>query len=274
MEKLSVTVKKKLEILLIKDFSIDQIYAFSFWILPHLETFNPKYHDAELTRICQELKNRKPIQYIFGLAFFGDLQLYVNLHTLIPRPETEELCQFISVHFKDKDNIRGLDIGTGSGCIPIYLLSKHPHWKFEAMDINANILDVAESNARKYGLHNSIYFHELNVFTMTTLPNDIQLLVSNPPYVGREEMETLATDVLNYEPHSALFSPTPDSMLFYKKIAELVSNSAIKKLSIWLEINQYKGLETLALFEPIGETKLHFDMSGNTRFLHCEIARP
>lgn len=271
MEKLSV--KKQLEILLNKDFSSDEIYAFGFWIMPHLDTFNPTYRIAELTRICQELKNRKPIQYIFELAFFGDLHLKVNLHTLIPRPETEELCQLISLHFKDNDTIRGLDIGTGSGCIPIYLLCKHPQWEFDAMDIGADILDVAESNAKKYALHNRIHFHELDLFTMNTLPKDIQLLVSNPPYIGMEDMETLEANVLHHEPHSALFSPTLDSLLFYKKIAELANNSAIKKLSIWLEINQYKGEETLALFKSIGDAELLCDVSGNTRFLHCEITR-
>jgi len=272
------TIQAQLDAELITYYNRDEIRAFLFWILPHIQTTQTD-QKTELNRIIEELKTGKPIQYIFEIAFFGHLELKVTRDTLIPRPETEELCDLIHLHFSNlptglnSSAINGIDIGTGSGCIPILLLAKNSNWHFSGVDISSKALEVANFNANKYGVSDRFTVIEQDILKTLTLAPTIQLLVSNPPYISESEREFMSDRVLEFEPQSALFTPNNDPLQFYKKIAELLASSAIQQLSIWLEINQYYSEEIKLLFSPLGNTEILNDISGNPRFLHCEISK-
>lgn len=279
----NATIQQKLNAELVNYYNSDEIRAFLFWILPHMEA-QLTHKEEELIRIIVELQTGKPIQYITGIAFFGKLELKVTPSTLIPRPETEELCEMIHRHFKQQLNpnqsngfpsmpIHGIDLGTGSGCIPIYLLTENPNWNFTGVDISESAIDIANFNARNHHVSDRFTTSVDDVLGTFSLPSNIQLLVSNPPYISALEKESMSARVLEFEPHSALFTPDQDPLQFYKKIAELVSSSAIQQLSIWLEINQYYPKEIQSLFNPLGETQILKDISGNARFLHCELKK-
>jgi release factor glutamine methyltransferase len=279
----NASIQQKLNAELVNYYNTDEIRAFLFWILPHLEA-QQTHKEEELNRIIVELQTGKPIQYITGIAFFGKLELKVTPSTLIPRPETEELCEMIHRHFKQLSNpnqtdgcpskpIHGIDLGTGSGCIPIYLLTENPNWNFTGVDISESAIEIANVNARNYHVSDRFTTSVDDVLGTFSLPSNIQLLVSNPPYISAMEKESMLARVLEFEPHSALFTTDQDPLQFYKKIAELVSSSAIQQLSIWLEINQYYPKEIQSLFNPLGETQILKDISGNPRFLHCEMKK-
>jgi len=272
------TIQERLNIELSEFYSHEEIRAFLFWILPHIHSAQTN-KESKLDRIITELKSGKPIQYIFEIAFFGHLELKVTPQTLIPRPETEELCDNISKHFshwpveKQTDTITGIDLGTGSGCIPIFLLTQNPNWKFTGVDISPSALQVANFNAINQGVSERFIAVEQDILNAFELPSNIQLLVSNPPYISESEREYMSDRVLKFEPKNALFTPNKDPLQFYKKIAELVPSSAIQQLSIWLEMNQYYSEEIKLLFSPLGDTEILNDLSGNPRFLHCEITK-
>jgi len=272
------TIQAQLDAELITHYNRDEIRAFLFWILPHIQTTQTN-QKTELNRIIEELKTGKPIQYIFEIAFFGHLELKVTRDTLIPRPETEELCDLIHLHFSNlptglnSSAVNGIDIGTGSGCIPILLLAKNSNWHFSGVDISSKALEVANFNANKYGVSDRFTVIEQDILKTLTLAPTIQLLVSNPPYISESEREFMSDRVLEFEPQSALFTPNKDPLQFYKKIVELIPSSAIQQLSIWLEINQYYSEEIKFLFSPLGNTEILNDLSGNPRFLHCEISK-
>jgi len=277
------TILKKLNTELVDQFSSDEIRAFLFWITPYLNSMAAD-QETELHKIIAQLKTGKPIQYIFELAFFGNLELKVTPQTLIPRPETEELCDFINKYFRNHSirnqysrqepaTIHGIDLGTGSGCIPIFLLTENPNWKFAAVDISKSAIEVANFNANKHRVSDRFTANVQDVLGAFELPSNIQLLVSNPPYISELERESMSARVLEFEPQNALFTPNQDPLQFYKKIAELVSSSAIQQLSIWLEINQYYPEEIKSLFIPLGKTEILNDLSGNPRFLHCETTK-
>jgi release factor glutamine methyltransferase len=272
------TIQAQLSTELITHYNRDEIRAFLFWVLPHIHSTQGN-KQAELYRIIEELKTGKPIQYIFEIAFFGHLELKVTQDTLIPRPETEELCDLIHRHFSNlptglnSSTINGIDLGTGSGCIPILLLAKNLNWHFTGVDISSRALEVANFNANKHGVLDRFTTIERDILETLELTPNIQLLVSNPPYISESERELMSDRVLEFEPQSALFTPNKDPLQFYKKIAELLPSSAIQQLSIWLEINQYYSEEIKLLFSPLGNTEILNDISGNPRFLHCEILK-
>lgn len=272
------TIRAQLSAELTTHYTRDEIRAFLFWILPYIHSTQSD-KQTELHRIIAELKTGKPIQYIFEIAFFGHLELKVNQYTLIPRPETEELSDLIHGHFSNLPSglnslsINGIDLGTGSGCIPILLLTKNSNWHFSGVDISSKALEVANFNAYKHGVSERFTTIEQDILETIELPPNIQLLVSNPPYISESERELMSDRVLEFEPQSALFTPNKDPLQFYKKIAELLSSSAIQQLSIWLEINQYYSEEIKSLFLPMGNTEILNDISGNPRFLHCEISK-
>jgi release factor glutamine methyltransferase len=262
-------------------FSADEISAFGFWLLPHCETLSEEQIPAELDIVCAELIKKTPIQYIFETAFFGPLTLKVSPATLIPRPETEELCHLILQDYKKQQtpndvSIRGLDIGTGSGCIPMYLLHHQPSWTFTAVDVSEDALDIAAENAFHIGVQERIELRHSDFLQWESIPEHIDLLISNPPYVRLEEAEQMDENVLNHEPHLALFTPENDPLIFYRKLATLAEkdcHSRSTPLHIWLEINQYLSEETRALFCHFAEAEVIRDLSNNPRFIHA-VARP
>ena len=249
---------------------------------------NPNFElkDAEVDKwntILAQLQQEKPIQYITGEAWFYGLRFEVNENTLIPRPETEELVEWIlnspNIHHPSPINI--LDIGTGSGCIPISLKANLSQANVSAIDVSEKALEVAKRNAELNKVE--INFIQANILEVEDLsqltspiihhPSSYNIIVSNPPYVRNLEKQEIKKNVLDYEPHLALFVEDTDALLFYRKIAQL----ALKNLSpnglLFFEINQYLGKETVELLESLGfkNIELKKDIYGNDRMIRCSI---
>ena len=249
---------------------------------------NPNFElsEAEVEKwnaILAQLQLEKPIQYITGEAWFYSLKFEVNENTLIPRPETEELVEWIlnSSITHHPTPITILDIGTGTGCIPITLKANLPQANVSAIDVSEKALEVAKRNAELNKVEiNFIQANILEVEDLSQLPSSIihhpssyNIIVSNPPYVRNLEKQEIKKNVLDYEPHLALFVEDTDALLFYRKIAQL----AIKNLSpnglLFFEINQYLGNETVQLLENLGfkNIELKKDIYGNDRMVKCSI---
>jgi release factor glutamine methyltransferase len=250
---------------------------------------NPNFElsDAAIEKwnaILAQLQLEKPIQYIIGEAWFYGLQFEVNENTLIPRPETEELVEWIIESQKSKvqsQKLEILDIGTGTGCIPISLKVNLPQANVSAIDVSEKALVVAKRNAELNKVEiNFIHANILEIEDLLKLPLPntqnllpFDIIVSNPPYVRNLEKQEIKKNVLDYEPHLALFVEDTDALLFYRKIAQL----ALKNLSpnglLFFEINQYLGIETVELLENLGfkNIELKKDMYGNDRMIKCSI---
>lgn len=236
--------------------------------------------------IISELKTEKPIQYITGEAWFYGLRFEVNENTLIPRPETEELVEWIIESQKSKaqnliiqksNNLTILDIGTGSGCIPIALKKEIPSAQVSAIDISEKALERARKNA----LNNQV---EVNFIQQDILQSSnlqiskssnllFDVIISNPPYVRNLEKHEIKKNVLDYEPHLALFVDDSDALLFYRKIAQLALKSLTPNGKLFFEINQYLAKETVELVEQLGfkNIELRKDFIGNDRMICCGL---
>lgn len=215
-----------------------------------------------------ELKSHRPIQYVIGETEFYGLKFFVNENVLIPRPETEELIEWI---LQDYPNFTGriLDIGTGSGCIPITLKTKLTEAEIHALDFSTDALKMAEINA---GYHQTdIQFHPIDFlnFEANSLPK-FDLIVSNPPYIANFEKDSMNKNVLAYEPHSALFVPDHDPLVFYRKIAEFAQTNLNTNGEVYVEINQELGSETKDLFSTYFQNvEIKKDISQNDRMIKC-----
>lgn len=213
-----------------------------------------------------ELKNHRPIQYVLGETEFFGMKFFVNENVLIPRPETEELIEWI---ISDNPNFQGtiLDVGTGSGCIPITLKSKIPTAEVHALDFSEEALKMAEINA---GFHQTeVKFHAIDFlkFEEFELPS-FDIIVSNPPYIAEKEKSEMEENVLKFEPHSALFIPDADPLIFYRRIAEFAQTHNHGK--VYVEINQNLAKETQELFqEYFSKVELKKDISQNYRMIKC-----
>lgn len=217
-----------------------------------------------------ELKKQKPIQYILGETEFYGLPFLVNENVLIPRPETEELIALILAEGKgkrEKRKVRILDIGTGSGCIPIALKKNLPEAEVYAIDISEKALATAMKNAELNQV--DVYFRLQDILAAQDLESSFDIIVSNPPYVRHLEKIEIQPNVLQYEPHLALFVADNDALLFYRKITALAQKHLTPKGKLYFEINQYLGKETVALVESFGfsEVRLHQDIYGNDRMI-------
>jgi release factor glutamine methyltransferase len=250
-------------------FSPAEIQAMNFWFIDALE-HSPESNWENLIRSWLDaLLRYTPIQYIFNRAFFGKLELFVNEHTLIPRPETEELCELILNHPRNSDSSEHqlLDIGTGSGCIPIWLKYNRCFWDITAIDISEEALKVAKQNAAHHQL--DIAFKQENFLAINSIEDKYSIIISNPPYIPKKELSRLNKNVIDFEPHLALFVEDNDPLIFYKKIANLFETK--KRLrQIWLEIDPETAEENCALFNKMGVAQIIIDYSGNPRFILCE----
>jgi len=216
---------------------------------------------GRIKQIIADLKTNKPIQHIIGEAEFYGLKFKVNEHTLIPRPETEELVQWILEH----KFTSALDIGTGTGCIPI-ALKKNKDAEISAIDVSESALLVAKENAKINEVE--INFLLQDILKTTTLPK-VDVIISNPPYVLDKEKELILANVLDNEPHLALFVPDNNPLLFYKKIADLAFTSLSKNGLIFFEINERFGKETVAMLSAIGfvDIQLKKDINDKDRMI-------
>jgi len=224
-----------------------------------------------------ELKNQKPIQYIIGTTEFYGLTFLVNENTLIPRPETEELVEWIVVESRKSkvERLKILDIGTGSGCIAISLAKNLPNAEVFAMDVSEKALVTAKKNAEINTVSvNFICADILKLLTFDFQPSTkFDIIVSNPPYVRNLEKSEIKPNVLEYEPHLALFVEDTDALLFYRKIAQQAKQNLSENGMLFFEINQYLGKETVELLEDLGfnNVLLKKDIYGNDRMISCCI---
>lgn len=225
--------------------------------------------DTLLQRYLQELMQHKPVQYVLGEAWFYHMKLNVNEQVLIPRPETEELVEQLIKDRKSKlTDPAILDIGTGSGCIPIAIKKNLPASVVTGIDISAGALALAEENAKMHSAH--IQFRQLDFLdesTWNSLPV-FDVIVSNPPYIPRKEKNKLAKNVTDFEPHIALFVPDRSPLIFYEKIALFGRDHLHPNGKIYLEIHEDLARETMALFLNIYQTVMvKKDMYGKERML-------
>ncbi|WP_343329520.1 peptide chain release factor N(5)-glutamine methyltransferase [Polaribacter staleyi] len=232
---------------------------------------------SELKEIVKRLKTEEPIQYILGETEFYGLPFKVNENTLIPRPETEELVEWVinetsKLQSKNQDQkLKILDIGTGTGCIPISLAKNLKNVTLSAIDVSSEALKVAKQNAL---LNNVVIsFLEINILDAAKLPQEYDIVVSNPPYVRELEKVEINNNVLQNEPHLALFVDDHNPLIFYKKIASLAKQHLTKNGLLFFEINQYLGKETVEMLQEQGfeNIELKKDFIGNDRMIKANV---
>ena len=224
---------------------------------------------SKLNHCIERLSKGEPVQYIIGKAWFMEMELIVNSSTLIPRPETEELVDSLIKYLKTSDyqNVQILEIGAGSGCIPIAIAKYYPNATITSIDISSDALDIAEKNAEKNNV--TINWKQLNFLDQrqwNTL-GSYDIIISNPPYIRKTEAATMHTNVLAFEPHTALFVEDNDPLIFYKAIQEFCKNHLNKNGAVFLEINEGLGKETAELFNTNFTVEIKKDMQNKERMV-------
>ena len=242
--------------------------------------FNSVINEEDIVYFQQtiaDLKNQQPIQYIIGSTEFFGLQFKVSPAVLIPRPETEELVDWIIRDVKSdvpslkNAKIKILDIGTGSGCIAISLAKNLPKAEIYALDVSTEALAIAKKNARLNEC--DIKFIQMDILSTNTLVHKFDIIVSNPPYVREEEKEQMQQNVLNNEPDIALFVKNENPLIFYDKISELATLFLKKNGTIYFEINQFLGkkMESLLSKKGLDDITLRKDIYGADRIIRANM---
>ena len=219
--------------------------------------------------IVERLKTHEPIQYILGVAEFFGLELNVQPGVLIPRPETEELVDWIC-KTKIPATAKMLDIGTGSGCIPLALKNELPAAEVMAVDVSENALLIATENAQKHQLEVTFELADILKWHERSWPR-FDVIVSNPPYVMEREKKQMEANVLEYEPGLALFVSDTDPLIFYRIIAQFASKQLNESGFLFFEINENLGDEMVELVKQLGfkSIELRRDLNGKNRMLRC-----
>ena len=239
-----------------------------------------------LTEIEQRLLRQEPIQYVLGEAWFYDLKLYVDKHVLIPRPETEELVHWIISDVKTKGlnvfergateadvttQLKILDIGTGSGCIALALKHKMPKAEVWGCDVSEEALNVARRNGSELDIRVDFQGVDILDEVQQRLLPTVDIIVSNPPYIPIKDKETMHANVLEHEPHLALFVPDNDALKFYKAITHFAKKRLHENGTLYFEIHEDLGDAVVALFESEGyNTELRTDMQGKHRMVKAQ----
>lgn len=223
--------------------------------------------DALLDNAIERLKKQEPIQYILGYCDFCGLRFKVTPATLIPRPETSELVEWIASEAIGKERI--LDIGTGSGCIAVSLANKIPQSDVTAWDISTDALAVATENSKTNGC--AVTFKQVDILAYQPTGELFDIIVSNPPYIKENEKEAMHANVLDWEPHTALFVPDCDPLLFYRTIAEKGLTILKSGGRLFFEINRAHGKETIDMLLSLGYTaiELRKDFAENDRMIRA-----
>ena len=229
----------------------------------------PQKEKNRLHEIVARLKNHEPIQYILGETWFCGLRLKVKPGVLVPRPETEELVSVI-LNSGLQSSSRVLDIGTGSGAIALALKNECPDAKVEGIDVSETAVKVASENARINQLSVCFYLQDILNWKASNWP-EYDLIVSNPPYVRESEKELMESNVLLYEPETALFVKDSDPLLFYRTIAAFAKVHLKKGGSLFFEINEYLGAEMKVLLEEFDfkQIELLKDINRRDRIMLC-----
>lgn len=219
----------------------------------------------------ERLLMNEPIQYITGETEFFGLKFKVNSSVLIPRPETEELVQWILEDAgKNSSALKILDIGTGSGCIPVSLAVNIPNAGISALDISEKALSTARQNSNSNDVE--INFFQADILQQKKIEETYDIIVSNPPYVRELEKKEMQRNVLEHEPQLALYVKDQDPLLFYRKITKLAKTGLVPGGSLYFEINQYLATETEELLRSEGfKTTLRKDIFGNYRMIKGKL---
>ena len=228
---------------------------------------------AKLQDAIKDLKKGMPLQYITGKAWFMGNEYTVDENVLIPRPETEELVEWIIeyAHIIDKP-LQILDIGTGSGCIPIALKLALSNCMIAGLDISEGALVIAKQNAKN--LHAEISWMQEDILSTTYLPNQFDIIVSNPPYIPFKENVNMQVQVKNFEPDIALFVTNEDPLVFYRTIARLGKQYLSTNGQLFFEMHYDQGKALLALFDEMGyHAELRQDMFGKDRMLRASLKK-
>ena len=223
--------------------------------------------EALLNNAIERLKKQEPIQYILGYSDFCGLRFKVTPATLIPRPETSELVEWVAS--EASGNVSILDIGTGSGCIAVSLAHKLPQSKVTAWDISHDALAVAAENSKANGCN--VTFEHVDILAYQPTGEQFNIIVSNPPYIKEVEKAEMEANVLDWEPHTALFVPDIDPLLFYRTIAEKSLQILKPGGSLYFEINRAHGNETMEMLAALGYTgiELRKDFAENDRMIRA-----
>ncbi len=239
-----------------------------------VELVNSRSIQMVFSPIVSEVLKGIPIQYILHEAYFMDLVLYVDESVLIPRPETEELVFWIQSDHKYKTKMKLWDVGTGSGCMAIHLKKCFPDWNISALDIDVDALNVAKVNANKY--ETQIEFLELDFLSIEASEYpEINILVSNPPYIGQHEKHLMSTGTLAFEPSKALFPIGDDHLVFYKHLADFGQKKLSQYGYIYCELNEYYSDQIYEIFKQSGyqDIEVKMDLQGKARMLRCRKER-
>lgn len=224
---------------------------------------------AFIQEVINRLSKHEPLQYILGEAWFYGLKFFVNQHVLIPRPETEELVDLMLKQLPMNNKLHILDIGTGSGCIPISLAKNAPMWRLHGIDISSNALQVAQHNAELHQVN--IAFSQVDILSEVKLPLPVfDVIVSNPPYILLDEQKEMSPTVWAYEPTPALFVTDNDPLQFYKAIVHFASSHLTANGLLFFETNMAYANEVAAFMLQHEYTNVQVvkDMQGNNRIVH------
>ncbi len=221
-----------------------------------------------LEQAVRRLLDGEPVQYVTGMARFGDLLIKVSPAVLIPRPETEEMVQKICATLPKEKHIRIWDIGTGSGCIAIALAKYFKNAEVIGFDVSETALQMAKENAESNGAKATFVQDDVLNPQSEFLSQPVDLVVSNPPYVCDSERAAMERNVLDWEPENALFVPDDDPLLFYRQILKLAKSQLNPDGQVWFEINERMGEEMLQLCREMGfdEAEIMVDFAGKARF--------
>jgi release factor glutamine methyltransferase len=224
--------------------------------------------ESDVTRLLAN----EPLQYILGETYFYGLTIYCTSATLIPRPETEELVDWV---LKDHSHeaLKVMDLGTGSGCIPLAIKSMRSNWTVYGIDVSREALSIANANAKRLGLE--VDFKEVDLLIEAGWPKALGLLdvlISNPPYIPVHEKHLMKDNVVNYEPHVALFVPSHDPLLFYERIVAFSLLYLKEGGWLYLEIHEGYSQETMKLLKEAGfaNIKLRKDLQGKPRMVKAQ----
>lgn len=261
-------------------YSEQEAGSLAFWLLEEYlgKTRMDILKDESLTSIplaleeaFEQVLKGKPIQYVLGHAPFYGREFLVSPSVLIPRNETEELVHLIIKENRDQ-SLRILDIGTGSGCIPISLALEIPKADVFALDVSPEALEVAEANAKKLGA--KVEFFLCDILREEIPVGKLDIIVSNPPYVRHTEKSQMHANVLDHEPHLALFVYDEDPLLFYRTIAEKAKKALRAGGKLYFEINEAFGKETAKLLHDLGYTNVRIvsDLNGKERMVTAKSA--
>lgn len=240
-------------------------------IVLHRDDILSDYITEKIDNILYRLKRHEPIQYIIGEGRFFGRTFKVTPDTLIPRQETEELVEMIIKDFENIDDLQILDIGTGSGCIAISLAFNLPFSIVTGIDISLKAIEIATENAKSMKAHR-VSFHTADIFTLLPQQDSLDIIVSNPPYIANSEKADMEANVLNYEPHSALFVSDNDPLCFYIAISDFAKTALREGGKLFFEINPIyaEQLKEVLIEKGFCNVEICLDIHNRKRFARAQ----